>query len=103
MSKRVKIIVPIPMDEAGVANRASQLSVEQVRDGYDVEQLAAVRDVTTLPVIASGGAGRIEHFEEVFKQARVDGALAASVFHSAEINIGELKSFLNDSGLDVRP
>lgn len=79
------------------------MNQDGVRDGYDIEQLAAVRDVSTLPLIASGGAGSMQHFADVFDQAQVDGALAASVFHSAEINIGELKSFLSERNLDVRP
>lgn len=73
-----------------------------VRRGYDTAQLRAVRDVTRLPLIASGGAGAREHFLDVFNAADVDGALAASVFHSAEIEIGALKRFLADSGVPMR-
>jgi cyclase len=74
-----------------------------VRKGYDVEQLAAVRAVARIPLIASGGAGAMEHFKDVFEIARVDGALAASVFHTAAIDIGELKRYLADAGLAIRP
>jgi cyclase len=56
-----------------------------------------------VPLIASGGAGTQEHFSEVFKQARVDGALAASVFHKQIIEIGVLKEFLAADGIEVRP
>ena len=79
------------------------MNQDGVRQGYDVTQLAAVREVSLVPLIASGGAGKREHFRDVFERARVDGALAASVFHSAEINIGDLKAWLLDSDIDVRP
>jgi cyclase len=79
------------------------MNQDGVRQGYDVTQLAAVREVSLVPLIASGGAGKREHFRDVFEHARVDGALAASVFHSAEINIGDLKAWLLDSDIDVRP
>lgn len=79
------------------------MNQDGVREGYDVTQLAAVREVSLVPLIASGGAGNREHFRDVFEQARVDGALAASVFHSAEIDIGDLKAWLLDSHIDVRP
>ena len=74
-----------------------------VRKGYDVKQLAAVRAVARIPLIASGGAGAMEHFKDVFEIARVDGALAASVFHTAAIDIGELKRYLAAAGLAIRP
>jgi imidazole glycerol-phosphate synthase subunit HisF len=73
-----------------------------VRDGYDLEQLAAVREVCTVPLIASGGAGEARHFVEVFHQARVDGALAATVFHSGQIAIPALKAMLAANGVEVR-
>nr|WP_275106655.1 HisA/HisF-related TIM barrel protein [Ornithinimicrobium flavum] len=73
-----------------------------VRQGYDVEQLAAVREVCTVPLVASGGAGEPEHFVEVFREADVDGALAATVFHSGHIPIPDLKRTLAAAGLEVR-
>ncbi len=73
-----------------------------VRNGYDVAQLQKVRDICKLPLIASGGAGAMVHFAEVFLQARVDGALAATVFHSATISIAALKAFLRDRSIEVR-
>lgn len=74
-----------------------------VRTGYDIGHLAAIRDICRVPLIASGGAGAREHFSEVFLQARVDGALAATVFHSGAIPIPELKSYLAECGVEVRP
>ena len=66
-------------------------------------QLAALRASCTIPLIASGGAGEMQHFADVFVEANVDGALAASVFHLAEIAIPELKDFLLSAGIDIRP
>jgi cyclase len=73
-----------------------------VREGYDVGQLAAVRGLCPVPLIASGGAGAMEHFRDVFAGADVDGALAASVFHKQVIEIGALKRWLNSEGIEVR-
>lgn len=79
------------------------MNQDGVRKGYDIEQLAAVRTVTHIPLIASGGAGAVEHFREVFEQAHVDGALAASVFHTAAIDVGDLKRYLTECGIPIRP
>ena len=78
------------------------MNQDGVRKGYDTEQLRRMRDNSFVPLIASGGAGTMQHFLEVFEVADVDGALAASVFHSGEIDIAELKRFLADSSLDIR-
>jgi imidazole glycerol-phosphate synthase subunit HisF len=74
-----------------------------VRGGYDLEQLRAVRAVCGVPLVASGGAGCAAHFREVFTQAGVDAALAASVFHSGAVAIPDLKRELVASGIAVRP
>lgn len=79
------------------------MNQDGVRKGYDIAQLAAVRSVCRVPLIASGGAGSMQHFAEVFAQANVDGALAASVFHSAAIAIPDLKRYLIDAGVAIRP
>ena len=79
------------------------MNADGVRQGYDIGQLAAVRAVTRVPLIASGGAGTPEHFAEVFRKAQVDGALAASVFHTGAIGIPELKSYLRTQQVEVRP
>jgi len=73
-----------------------------VRTGYDVAQLRQVRAACRVPLIASGGAGAPEHFAEVFAAADVDGALAASVFHTAAIAIPDLKRFLRSHHIEVR-
>lgn len=79
------------------------MASDGVRNGYDIAQLESARAVCSIPLIASGGAGTPEHFREVFERAKVDGALAASVFHSGEIEIAELKYFLRRQGIEVRP
>ena len=79
------------------------MNQDGVRTGYDVDQLALVRSNADVPLIASGGAGAMSHFLDVFEQADVDGALAASVFHSAEIDIGDLKRYLVEKDIHVRP
>ncbi len=73
-----------------------------VREGYDTQQLQVVRSRCTVPLIASGGAGEMQHFRDAFTIAKVDGALAASVFHSCEINIGVLKQFLAENHISMR-
>jgi cyclase len=79
------------------------MASDGVRRGYDIPQLRAVRSVCRVPLIASGGAGTMQHFAEVFSEARVDGALAASVFHSGVIAIADLKRFLSAQNIEVRP
>ncbi len=78
------------------------MSSDGVRRGYDIEQLRAVRAVCRVPLVASGGAGAAAHFAGVFIEAQVDAALAASVFHSAEIAIPALKQQLRAAGVEVR-
>ncbi len=78
------------------------MNQDGMRDGYDIDQLCAVREKVSIPLIASGGAGIQEHFADVFQKAHVDGALAASVFHKQVLTIGEVKAFLRQQGVMVR-
>jgi cyclase len=78
------------------------MASDGVRRGYDIEQLKAVRSICRVPLVASGGAGAIEHFAEVFDAAGADAALAASVFHSGDIAIPDLKRELRACGIEVR-
>lgn len=78
------------------------MDADGVRTGYDIEQLAEMRAICDVPLIASGGAGRREHFLDVFEQADVDGALAATVFHSGQIAIPALKDWLRANGVETR-
>jgi imidazole glycerol-phosphate synthase subunit HisF len=79
------------------------MASDGVRGGYDIAQLQAVRALCHVPLVASGGAGTAQHFVDVFQAANVDAALAASVFHSAEIAIPDLKRHLRAHGIEVRP
>ena len=78
------------------------MASDGVRQGYDLRQLKAVRSVCHVPLVASGGAGAPEHFVAVFAEANVDGALAASVFHTGAIGIGELKRYLSGNHVEMR-
>jgi len=78
------------------------MASDGVRNGYDIPQLAAVRRLCDVPLIASGGAGAPEHFADVFARAQVDGALAASVFHSGAIAIPTLKNYLRQQSVEIR-
>ena len=80
----------------------NMMNQDGVRQGYDLTQLSAVRAVCKVPLIASGGAGTMEHFLDAFETAHADGALAASVFHKKIINIGELKTYLCEHNIEVR-
>jgi cyclase len=73
-----------------------------VKKGYDTAQLSDARARLTIPLIASGGAGAMSHFLDVFDRANVSGALAASVFHSGQITVPDLKAFLAGAGVEVR-
>ena len=78
------------------------MNQDGVRKGYDTAQLRAVRSVCHLPLIASGGAGTMQHFTDVFNDADVDGALAASVFHKSIIDIQQLKTYLREQNIAMR-
>lgn len=78
------------------------MNQDGVRKGYDIDQLSEIRNVCPVPLIASGGAGATAHFQDVFKRANVDGALAASVFHKSVIAIPDLKRDLKASGIEIR-
>lgn len=72
------------------------------KNGFALDITAAVADAVTTPVIASGGAGTLQHFVDVFRETRADAALAASIFHFGEIAIDDLKRHLHTHGLTVR-
>ena len=78
------------------------MNSDGVREGYDIEQLNHVQRHCQVPLVASGGAGSEKHFRDVFEKTSVSAALAASVFHKGEIRIGDLKTYLDKSGIEVR-
>lgn len=71
--------------------------------GYDIELTRAVCEAVNVPVIASGGAGRVEHFAEVLTAGKADAALAASLFHDNQLTVGQVKQFLLAQGIAIRP
>jgi cyclase len=80
----------------------TSMNHDGVKNGYANEALAQLADNLDIPIIASGGAGKKEHFRDVFQQGHADAALAASVFHFGEIPIPELKQYLTQEGIKVR-
>jgi imidazole glycerol-phosphate synthase subunit HisF len=80
----------------------TSMDADGTKKGYDIELCRAVASAVSIPVIASGGAGTMEHFYEVFTQTNVDAALAASLFHFKEVSIPELKAYLKNKGVHVR-
>lgn len=81
----------------------NMMNQDGVREGYDIPQLQAVKKVTTLPLIASGGAGKMDHFLAAYREAKVEGTLGASAFHKEIINIKVLKAYLKANGILVLP
>lgn len=80
----------------------TSMNHDGVKQGYANEALAMLSDMLPIPIIASGGAGSMEHFRDVFVKGKADAALAASVFHFGEIGLMELKRYLRDEGIEVR-
>jgi len=80
----------------------TSMNRDGTKEGFDIEMLKAVTEAVNIPVIASGGAGGIEDFIEVFTKTDVDAALAASIFHFGEVDMGDLKQTLADNGIPVR-
>lgn len=80
----------------------TSINCDGAKDGFDLEMLKAVKESVNIPVIASGGAGSIEDFIELFKETGVDAALAASIFHFGEVAIKDLKTELEKAGIPVR-
>ena len=72
------------------------------KDGYDLELTRAIAEAVTVPVVASGGAGTIEHMYEALTEGKADAALAASIFHYGEYSIKQVKEYLKDKGISVR-
>lgn len=80
----------------------TSMDADGTKNGYDIEFTKAIVDSVNIPVIASGGCGKLEDFSRVFQEAGVDAALAASLFHYKELTIGQVKNYLKDEGLEIR-
>ena len=80
----------------------TSMDTDGVKQGYDLKMLQAVRNITNVPVIASGGCGSLEHFAEVFETDVADAALAASLFHYDELSVQDVKAYLQKKGIPVR-
>jgi imidazole glycerol-phosphate synthase subunit HisF len=80
----------------------TSMDTDGTKDGYDLALTAAVTSAIHIPVIASGGAGTLEHLEHVLREANADAVLAASIFHFGEYTVGDAKRFLHERGIHVR-
>lgn len=80
----------------------TSMDADGTKDGYDIALTRAICESVNIPVIASGGAGSLDHFAEVFEQTSADAALAASVFHFGELSVGDVKNYLKEKGIRVR-
>lgn len=104
--------VDMGIDAVEWAVRANELGAGEIlltsmdcdgtKNGYDVELTRTVSDNVSIPVIASGGAGKLEHFYDAFAEGKADAVLAASLFHFRELEIREVKAYLRDRGISVR-
>ncbi len=103
---------PTGMNAVDWAKRAEELGAGEIlltsmdkdgtKDGYDIDLTGAVTSVVNIPVIASGGAGKLEHLRDVIKYAGADAVLAASIFHYRQYTIREAKEYLKSEGINVR-
>ncbi|MCX6353339.1 MAG: imidazole glycerol phosphate synthase subunit HisF [Candidatus Aureabacteria bacterium] len=103
---------PVDLDALRWARRGVELGAGEIlltsmdadgtRDGYDIELTRQVSEGVSVPVIASGGAGTLDHLYEVLTRGKADAALAASIFHFGEYSIGEAKHYLKEKGIEVR-
>ena len=80
----------------------TSMDCDGTKDGYDIELTKTVSDNVSIPVIASGGAGKLEHFKEALTEGNADAVLAASLFHYKELTIKQVKEYLRAEGISVR-
>lgn len=91
------------MEELGAGEiMLTSMDMDGTKDGYDIELTRAISETVTIPVIASGGAGTLDHLYEAFAHGKADAALAASIFHYREFTIKEAKEYLKTRGIPVR-
>ena len=104
---------PAGLDAVAFAKRAAELGAGEIlltsmdrdgtKDGYDIDLLRAVRDVVPVPIVASGGAGNVQHMADAVIKGGADAVLAASIFHFGDHTIAEAKKLMADRGICVRP
>jgi cyclase len=104
---------PAGLDAIAFARRAAELGAGEIlltsmdrdgtRDGYDIELLRAVRDVVRVPIVASGGAGNVQHMADAVTKGGADAVLAASIFHFGDARISDAREALRNAGAPVRP
>jgi len=104
--------IDVGMDAVAWAKKAEELGAGEIlltsmdcdgtKAGYDIELTRTIAEAVSIPVIASGGAGKLEHFYEALTEGEADAALAASLFHYKELTIKEVKEYLRDRGVSVR-
>ena len=104
--------VDMGIDAVEWAVRAAELGAGEIlltsmdcdgtKNGYDNELTRTIADLVSIPVIASGGAGKLEHFKKAFTEGHAEAVLAASLFHYKELTINEVKEYLRDEGISVR-
>jgi imidazole glycerol-phosphate synthase subunit HisF len=80
----------------------TSMNADGTKNGFEIELTRKISEAVNVPVIASGGAGKLEHFTEVFERGKADAALAASIFHFREIEIPQLKNYLRERNIEVR-
>lgn len=80
----------------------TSMDADGTKDGFDIGLTKAISEAVSIPVIASGGAGKVEHFYDVFDQTEAEAALAASIFHFGDIPVPEVKAYLKNKGVPVR-
>ena len=80
----------------------NSIDTDGVKQGFDLEMLEAVSKIVSVPIIASGGAGKKEDFVELFRHKGMDAGLAASIFHTKQVDIKDLKRYLRENGVEMR-
>jgi len=91
------------VDERGAGEiLLTSMDCDGTQEGYDVELTRAIAEAVSIPVIASGGAGKLEHFHQALTVGKADAALAASLFHYQQLSIGQVKAYLTAHGVPAR-
>jgi glutamine amidotransferase/cyclase len=90
------------VEKLGAGDMLNCIDKDGTNSGFDIELINHIRDNVSIPVIASSGAGKVEHFSEVFEKTKAEAALAAGIFHRKEIPIEAVKEHMRDEGIETR-